>query len=414
MEALGKVAFVHLALKRTRLCPQLSAQLLWLLSAPPALHVQLVCSGYLTKGGHSSNTETMDRSSSPPVTEKAKLEQAIISHLCTAKDATLRAEINKIVDLLEASSIDEEVSTVDKSLFEVVRKCTSSDSPLRSLLDNHSRSTTRPRLMSNGYVSHAIGAPVDVWNAVNDTETQRDYVLVLRDINSDWCEALCTRYPDTIDRKFLLEHILGLELQLVGEYLYQTSYNSHKPLKEDTNGVHPATMPFMQLDMLSQKIMLIFLMTKLNFHEAQIGSKTEGSSKRLAVDPTLCANGAGPGDLSGRSQEWDKTMKLLANSGGDTSIGGRHMDKLLHDYLLEMATRMDSQTKKARGIHVNCWRALLSGDRGYRSPDTLEEFKRTKNGTYEEFKRTKDGWAKPNAFVSCCRLASNLCELKSP
>jgi hypothetical protein len=352
----------------------------------------------------------MDRSSSLLVTEKEKLEQAIISHLCTAKDATIRAEINKIVDLLEASSIDEEVSTVDKSLFEVVRKCTSSDSSLRSLLDNHSRSTIRPRLMSSGYVSHAIRAPVDVWNAVDDTETQRDYVLVLRDINSDWCEALCTRYPDTIDRKFLLEHILGLELQLVGEYLYQTSYNSHKPLKEDTNGVHPAAMASIQLYMLSQKIMLISLMTKLDFPQTQTDSKSEGSSKRLAVDPTLCANGAGPGALSDRFQERDKIDKLLANSGGDISAG-RHMDKWLHDLLLEMTTRMDSQTKKARGIHVNCWRALLSGDRGYRSPDSYEEFQRTKNGTYEESKRTKDGWAKPNAFVSCCRLASNLCKL---
>jgi hypothetical protein len=93
----------------------------------------------------------------------------------------------------------------------------------------------------NGYVPNATFSPQDVWDTVDKTKAQRDYVLVLRNIDSDWCEALCTKYPGAIDRMFLLEHILGIDLQLDPESFYQAPYNSCRMLKE---GLGAAMDPF--------------------------------------------------------------------------------------------------------------------------------------------------------------------------
>lgn len=46
---------------------------------------------------------------------------------------------------------------------------------------------------------------------VGRTKPSENAVLVIDDIDDEWCEALCTIYPHAINRKFLLEHILGLE-----------------------------------------------------------------------------------------------------------------------------------------------------------------------------------------------------------
>lgn len=271
--------------------------------------------------------ETMIDLDSLPVTEKSKHEGDII---CPSKDALVRAQLEDIKKKLEASSSDEEEGRVaQKPLFEILRECIPRGSPLVSFLFNRSETTTRSSLVSNGYAPRVVRTPQDVWDAVDKTEPQRDYVLVLRDIDSHWCEALCAKYPGAIDRMFILEHILGIDLQKSGVPFYQAPYDS----REAT-----ATVRIM-------------------------------------------------GQEAAKMQRMDRISRV-----------SQQMSISVHRSELEIAAQADSLARKSHGVHVNWWRAPQSGARGSFSLDT-----------HEEFRRTKYGWAKTNAFVSCCRLASNLC-----
>lgn len=164
------------------------------LLAPQALHFQLARPEHLTKGRHSSVTVTMSGSISLPATGKSKYEGDII---CASKDTTLRAELETIKNMLNASDRGADIGAVNKTLFEVIRECIPSDSPLSSFLDNRSRKSTMTSLVSNGYAPHAVHKPQDVWDTVDKIKPQRDHVLILRDIDSDWCEALS---PDTLEQ----------------------------------------------------------------------------------------------------------------------------------------------------------------------------------------------------------------------
>jgi hypothetical protein len=52
----------------------------------------------------------------------------------------------------------------------------------------------------------------DVWAHVDKLKPSEHSILMIEDIDSKWCEALCARYPKLINQTFLLEHILGLRL----------------------------------------------------------------------------------------------------------------------------------------------------------------------------------------------------------
>jgi hypothetical protein len=54
------------------------------------------------------------------------------------------------------------------------------------------------------------------------TKPSENAVLVIDDIDDEWCEALCTKYPHAINRKFLLEHILGLESVRRGQDIHDS------------------------------------------------------------------------------------------------------------------------------------------------------------------------------------------------
>ena len=309
-----------------------------------------------------------------------------------SQDATLRAEIERIKGMLEAATGDDEASTIDKTLFEVIRECVSRDSPLKSFLDNYSRTFTRSSLVTNGHAPHTIRTPQGVWDVVDKTETQRDYVLVLRDIDSDWCEALCTRYPGAIDRRFLLEHILGIDLQLSYFPLYQVSYDSRRMLEE---GMDEPMDPFTILGQAAADLQLIDVS-----HTMQKLSTTEGESSKLALDPTLRASDTDFEALSAYST-WKANLEFWEDwaESDKPFVMAQQMRTSVHDKLLAMAAQVGHLARKAHGVHINWWRAPQYGGRGYiLSPDT-----------HDEFRRTRYGWAKSNAFVSCCRLASNLC-----
>lgn len=291
--------------------------------------------------------------------------------------------------MLEASSSDEEANAENKSLFEVVKECAPRNSPLTSFLDNRwHTTTTRISLMSHGrYARHATHTLRDVWNVVDQKNSSKNHILILRDINSDWCEALCGRYPGLIDRRFLLEHILGLDLHLFPGSTYQAPYVSRSPLKElmDRARILETSLERMQL------------MRSLNDLELQTLSKTKGRYTRLDVDPTLIATRTRLEDSIAFPKEYDDTTVDLAEPGWQNFLARE--ENLMQESLLATAARIDSKIQKARDVHVNWWRAPQSEDHGYHAFDS-----------HEGFRRTKTGWAKSNAFVSYCRLADNLCE----
>lgn len=330
--------------------------------------------------------ETTDDSNTPAATQVAEYEGDTI---CPSIHKALRAELEQIKKMLEASSSDEEANAANKPLFEVVRECAPPESPLTSFLDNRSHTTTtRISLMSHGgYGRHSIRTPQDVWGAVDQKEPSKDHILTLRDIDSDWCEALCARYPGSIDRRFLLEHILGLDLHLFPGPIHQAPYVSRSPLKGrmDEAGI---------LSEISADTMQLLAATiEIEIIKTQHMSIAEGRSTTLAVDPTLHAEDRILEDLVAFLREYANT----ANDFRHALIGTR--ENMIREHLLATVTRFDSCAKKARGVHVNWWRAPQSEDHTHYAFNI-----------HEAFRRTKKGWAKSNAFVSCCRLADNLCE----
>lgn len=218
--------------------------------------------------------------------------------------------------------------------------------------------------------------------------------MILRDIDSNWCEALCTRYPDSIDRKFLLEHVLGVDLRLIPMSLYQASHDPYRPLKEPVGGMDVLT----RIGLMSANLQTIDHIGKLVLHETQTQTEptTAGRPTRLVVEPTLRATDLGLGCLS-------EEMKSALAESDRTSFAfvDRQLDNLLQEHLLMVSAQLDSQTNTTRGFHVNWWRAPYYG---------TKEFYRHGASRHDELKKTKDGWIKSNAFVSCCQLASNLCK----
>lgn len=337
--------------------------------------------------------ETMDDSNTPAATQDDKYEGDTI---CPYTHEVLRAQLKKIKKMLEASSSDEEANAANKSLFEVVRECAPRESPLTSFLANRSDTTnTTISLMSHGGLArHATHTPQDVWNAVGKTEPQQDHVLILRDINSDWCEALCTRYHGSIDRRFLLEHILGLDLHLYPGSLYQAPYVSRSPLKERTNGAR-----IVETGLPARRMQLSEYIREIEFQEIHALWDIAGIKEWLLADPTLRVNYGPRRVLKNLSPSWAKYDDTTNDSTDSDLHAIISREYTMDEDLLAMAAIFDSRAKKARGVHINWWRAPQSGGHGSYAFDS-----------HEAFKRTKQGWTKSNAFVSCCRLSENLCE----
>lgn len=105
----------------------------------------------------------MNDSNQPATSLEAKYEGITV---CPSTNPALRAEIEKIKAMLDTSDREAEIGGVNKTLFEVIRECIPSDSPLSSLLDDRSRTTTKSSIVSNGYVPHATFSPQDVWDTL--------------------------------------------------------------------------------------------------------------------------------------------------------------------------------------------------------------------------------------------------------
>ncbi|GAB7329673.1 hypothetical protein MBLNU13_g01410t2 [Cladosporium sp. NU13] len=290
---------------------------------------------------------------------KATLYVSEKDTICPTRDEALRPQLEKIKATLEASSGDKEACTGEKSLFQVLKECIPDESLLKSFLDKRSRTTTRISLISNGgYARKSAHTPQDVWNVVDEKETSENHILIVRDIDSDWCEALCTQYPGSIDRRFILEQILGLDLQLFPGCLYQEIYNSKKLLKEDMDGTMNGRALIGQI---LANLQLLLDMPKPEIHETQTESTSDGRPTRHAFALTMHAFDGGFRDLI---SSW---MGFFNENLNLTDRQVLHVNSLVHQHLLATAARIDSQTKKARGVHVNWWYESQAEDRGYHS-----------------------------------------------
>jgi len=71
-----------------------------------------------------------------------------------------------------------------------------------------------------------VWKPKAVWEQADKLDRTEHGVLIIDDIDDGWCDALCKRYPKTISRKFVLEHILGLDERARQTVLYEDEEES--------------------------------------------------------------------------------------------------------------------------------------------------------------------------------------------
>jgi hypothetical protein len=111
---------------------------------------------------------------------------------------------------------------IRKPLIETIRSCFSAESPLRNdgqpYLSEHAGLWNRPlsevRLVSgmeDGNTMSEKLLPADLWTKLEYANTKQA-IIAVNNIDDEWCKALCTRFSQHINERFLLEHILGLTL----------------------------------------------------------------------------------------------------------------------------------------------------------------------------------------------------------
>lgn len=59
--------------------------------------------------------------------------------------------------------------------------------------------------------------PKAVWEKVDKLDRSQHGLLVIQDIDDEWCDALCKWYLKAINRRFILQHILGLDARAIQE-----------------------------------------------------------------------------------------------------------------------------------------------------------------------------------------------------
>lgn len=165
--------------------------------------------------------EMMDDSATSAASPRALYEADAMWPILKAT----QQQTEKTRAMLKATSSGEEAGVAVRPLSEIIKECIPSESPTSHFRDTLPKRFIEARLIINGRVNHhASRTPQDAWHAIHKVEPSKTSNLILRDIDSDWCKALHTRYPGSMDVKFFLEHIFGLGLQRGPHGLYKTSY----------------------------------------------------------------------------------------------------------------------------------------------------------------------------------------------
>lgn len=122
-------------------------------------------------------------------------------------------EIQSRASVEEAHENVVEPHIADKPIIEALKECIPkrSKSVLERLIHDRRKRAKANLKCDCGSIMHETWTPAAVWEHMGKTKPSEHAVLIIDDIDDEWCEALCTKYPHAINKKFLLEHILGLE-----------------------------------------------------------------------------------------------------------------------------------------------------------------------------------------------------------
>lgn len=111
-----------------------------------------------------------------------------------------------------------------KPLIATIKQCLPEESLLRKDTNPYFASTIQTKsrivLLLDGRRHYARPdlSPGKVWGQI-EAANPRHAIIAVEEIDDVWGEALCARYPDSIDEQFLLEHILGVDFVQDDEYL---------------------------------------------------------------------------------------------------------------------------------------------------------------------------------------------------
>lgn len=78
----------------------------------------------------------------------------------------------------------------------------------------------------DGETHFEFHSPKRVW-AQLEAANPEHAILVVEGIDDIWCNALCARYPQSINERFLLEHILGLTFEFVNKEMHSPAPMDH-------------------------------------------------------------------------------------------------------------------------------------------------------------------------------------------
>jgi hypothetical protein len=182
-------------------------------------HVRSICRGWSQVSFAAAMSNPVETNDSNAL---ADLLNGVAPSRSEGRAASIRrpSEEAEIQDGVETANSNRQPPDAGKSLFKSLRECCpkGSDSVLERIIHDRDHDPG-PRLMlfSDGR-SWELSNPREVWAHIDRLKPSEHSILVIEDINDEWCEALCSRYPSSINRTFLVEHIIGI-MQTTIEYV---------------------------------------------------------------------------------------------------------------------------------------------------------------------------------------------------
>lgn len=119
-------------------------------------------------------------------------------------------------------------SMARKGLVETIESCFSRDSPLRKpgqpyLSSPNVYLRTQAQLIEEGNATPAKTLSSTSLSAELKEINTSQAVILVRNIDDEWCEALCSRFPQRMNERFVSEHAMGLTLPAHCTCQYETS-----------------------------------------------------------------------------------------------------------------------------------------------------------------------------------------------
>jgi hypothetical protein len=125
--------------------------------------------------------------------------------------------------------------TAARSLIDRLKECIpkGSNSVLESVVhDRPSSAQAVLRSDSDSIKPSFIGREAVLEQIDKLKPSDRSY-LVIDNIDDEWCDALCTRYPRAIDERFILEHMVGSHLMAGAPSYYPAEFELRRAVAED-------------------------------------------------------------------------------------------------------------------------------------------------------------------------------------